>query len=244
MTCCVPVARVDSVVMPEALTVMPYQADGVLGVFHYRAKTVAVVSLHAKFGIDIPNDALSGRYIVAYTEHALTAFWVDEVIEITSDYAPDWSPAPKIGGESPFDKTLYWHEQICLFSDFDRLMNMPSAGSLARWIQGHLQGQAGAPVSSEAVVDDSPVVVAPAPVAAVDIEPPVERTAEESLPVLPELDDVSQLDMPELSVPTLPLTDVVLDDAMPQEQERPEEYAANTMPAVVSRILPSLWMRN
>ena len=185
MTCCTPIGEVDSVVMPEPLASMPYHAEGVMGMFHYRDKTVALLSLHHKFGLPIPDDPLSGRFVVAYTEHGLTGFWVDEVLEISSDYPADWSPAPYFDGPSPFEKTLYWQERICLYSRFDKLLTTPSVNALAHYApQGDVVAQ-DAPVL-DAVV--SPQIEEPVPAALVLVE------GEDVLPVGDELlvDETSQ----------------------------------------------------
>jgi chemotaxis signal transduction protein len=139
VTCCSPVADVDSVVMPTELSYLPQQDDAILGLIQYRRQSISIISLHRKFGLELPEDESAGRYIIAHVDGQLVGFWVDEVVEITDHYSPEWTTLPATSGQQVFDKTLLWQDRICLHSDFARLSSM-AGSNVAAWLDADTQG--------------------------------------------------------------------------------------------------------
>ena len=133
VACCVAARDVDSIVNAQPLHLLPRQAKFIAGVLRYRDATVSVVNLFHKFALDTPNTPEEGRFIMAYTRHGITGFWVDEIIEITNDFEQDWSSAPAFTEENVFDKTLLWHDHFILKTDFDRLFSMKTSRALSDW---------------------------------------------------------------------------------------------------------------
>ncbi len=133
IACCVNARDVDSIVNAQSLHRLPRQADFIAGVLQYRDTTVSIVSLFQKFALPAPEAATHGRFIMAYTRHGVTGFWVDEIIEITSDFEQNWSASPSLVEEKIFDQTLLWHDKLVLNTDFDRLFSMQQSGKLNEW---------------------------------------------------------------------------------------------------------------
>ena len=133
IACCVTARDVDSIVNAQALHNLPKQADFIAGVLQYRESTVSIVNLFHKFALETPESPEHGRFIMAYTRHGVTGFWVDEIIEITNDFEQEWSAAPSFIEDKVFDRTLIWHEKLILQTDFDRLFAMQTSAALSQW---------------------------------------------------------------------------------------------------------------
>lgn len=133
VACCVSARDVDSIVNAQVLHKLPRQADFIAGVLQYRDTAVSIVNLFYKFSVNTPAEPNHGRFIMAYTHHGVTGFWVDEIVEITNDFEQDWSKAPAFSGDNIFDKTLLWHEKMVLQTDFDRLFSMKESQELNEW---------------------------------------------------------------------------------------------------------------
>lgn len=133
VACCVAARDIDSIVNAQALHKLPRQADFIAGVLQYRETAVSIVNLFHKFALSTPETPLHGRFVMAYTRHGVTGFWVDEIIEITNDFEQNWSSAPSFLEEKVFDRTLLWHDKLILQTDFDRLFAMKASGALSEW---------------------------------------------------------------------------------------------------------------
>ena len=139
IACCVAARDIDSIVPAQALHALPRQADYIAGVMQYRESAVSVVNLFHKFSLSTPDSPEQGNFIMAYTRHGVTGFWVDDVLEITSAYDKQWSDSPAFIDDQVFDKTLLWHEKLVLQTDFDRLFAMKTADALSEWASQNAQ---------------------------------------------------------------------------------------------------------
>ena len=70
---------------------------------------------------------------MAYTRHGVVAYWVENDLEITTDYGAHWSAPPAFVDGNIFDRTLIWKEHIILQTDFDKLFAMSDAAPLQKW---------------------------------------------------------------------------------------------------------------
>jgi len=139
VACCVSARDVDSIVDAQALHQLPQQANFIAGVLQYRDSTVSIVNVFQKFALPTPERVTHGRFIMAYTRHGVTGFWVDEIIEITNDFEQDWLSPPAFVEDKVFDKTLLWHDRLILKTDFDRLFSMKNATALSQWANNNTQ---------------------------------------------------------------------------------------------------------
>lgn len=135
--CCVSARDVDSVVNAQDLHIVPNQAETIAGMMQYRGETVSIINVFKKFHFEMPELQTQGRFIMAYTHHGVVGYWVDEVIDITSDYGAHWSDPPIFSDGNIFDKTLIWNDYLVLRTDFDKLFAMAESEPLQAWIQQH-----------------------------------------------------------------------------------------------------------
>ncbi|MDH3326038.1 MAG: chemotaxis protein CheW [Gammaproteobacteria bacterium] len=139
IACCVAARDVDSIVNAKALHKLPRQADFIAGILQYRESTASIVNLYHKFSLVTPESVMHGRFIMAYTRHGITGFWVDEIVEITNDFDQNWSAPPSFVEDNVFDRTLVWNDKLILETNFDRLFSMKNSGALSEWASSNDQ---------------------------------------------------------------------------------------------------------
>ncbi len=130
--CCAPVRDIESILSPVKLATFPGQAYSIAGVFFHRAKTVSVVDLRIKFGLQNV-DRQTGRFIIATTRDGLMGFWVDEILEITQAPEQNWQQPPHFVSGKMFGKTLLLDGNLILSTDFQRLYDMENSAPLSAW---------------------------------------------------------------------------------------------------------------
>ena len=133
--CCVSVRDVESVVNARPTSPVPNQPDFFAGVFEYRNETVSVLNLYKKFNYPVPEDPEHGVFIMAFTHRGIVAYWVDAIIDITSDCGAHWSEPPLFVTGNVFEKSLIWQDKLVLKTDFDKLFNMNDAKPLHQWVK-------------------------------------------------------------------------------------------------------------
>ncbi len=136
VACCAPVRDVESILTPTKLAIFPGQAYSIAGVFQHRGKTVSVVDLRVKFGLQ-NFEQHKGRFVIAKIKKGLTGFWVDEILEITEAQEHHWQRPPGFVAGEMFGKTLLLDGKLVLSTDFQRLYEMENAGPLSSFSHNH-----------------------------------------------------------------------------------------------------------
>ena len=135
VVCCVDAFLVESIVHPQPIHIFPHQAEFILGVIQYQDSAVSVVNLYQKFNLLTPESKDESRYIMGHTENGTVGFWVDEVLEVTSEYEIHNAKTPAYTDKNVFECAFLWRDKLILKTDFDKLFAMNDAAPLQEWIQ-------------------------------------------------------------------------------------------------------------
>jgi len=130
---CLAVPAVDAeaiITMPEIRSV-PLTPDSVAGVFSHRGKITVVISLKRKFGMKESDDRLAGQLIISRISTGLTAFKVDEVLDIIPASGLNFSTLPALGMLTAFDRFAVKSDEIILRTDFELLCRLEDSEELA-----------------------------------------------------------------------------------------------------------------
>jgi len=122
---CLAVPAVDAeaiITMPKIRSV-PLVPDSVAGVFSHRGKIAVVISLKRKFGIKKSDDT-SDQLIISQLSSGLTAFCVDEVLDIIPASGLNFNTLPGFGILSAFDRFAVKNDSIILGTDFELLCRL------------------------------------------------------------------------------------------------------------------------
>jgi chemotaxis signal transduction protein len=130
---CLAVPAVDAeaiITMPEIRSV-PLTPDSVAGVFSHRGKITVVISLKRKFGMKESDDRSAGQLIISRISTGLTAFKVDEVLDIIPASRLNFSTLPALGMLTAFDRFAVKSDKIILRTDFELLYRLEDSEELA-----------------------------------------------------------------------------------------------------------------
>lgn len=130
---CLAVPAVDAeaiITMPEIRSV-PLTPDSVAGVFSHRGKITVVISLKRKFGMKESDDRSTGQLIISRISTGLTAFTVDEVLDIIPASGLNFSTLPALGMVTAFDRFAVKNDEIILHTDFELLCRLEDSDELA-----------------------------------------------------------------------------------------------------------------
>ena len=130
---CLAVPAVDAeaiITMPEIRSV-PLTPDSVAGVFSHRGKITVVISLKRKFGMKESDDRSAGQLIISRISTGLTAFKVDEVLDIIPASGLNFSTLPALGMLTAFDRFAVKNDEIILRTDFELLCRLEDSEELA-----------------------------------------------------------------------------------------------------------------
>lgn len=130
---CLAVPAVDAeaiITMPKIRSV-PLTPDSVAGVFSHRGKITVVISLKRKFGMKESDDSSAGQLIISQISTGLTAFRVDEVLDIIPASGLNFSTLPVLGTLTAFDKFAVKNDEIILHTDFELLYRLEDSDELA-----------------------------------------------------------------------------------------------------------------
>ncbi len=130
---CLAVPAVDAeaiITMPEIRSV-PLTPDSVAGVFSHRGKITVVISLKRKFGMKESDDRSAGQLIISRISTGLTAFMVDEVLDIIPASGLNFSTLPAFGMLTAFDRFAVKSDEIILRTDFELLCRLEDSEELA-----------------------------------------------------------------------------------------------------------------
>ena len=130
---CLAVSAVDAeaiITMPEIRSV-PLTPDSVAGVFSHRGKITVVISLKRKFGMKESDDRSTGQLIISRISTGLTAFTVDEVLDIIPASGLNFSSLPALGMVTAFDRFAVKNDEIILRTDFELLYRLEDSDELS-----------------------------------------------------------------------------------------------------------------
>jgi chemotaxis signal transduction protein/nucleoid-associated protein YgaU len=117
----VPAISVEAILnMPDFRSV-PLSRPSVAGVFAYRDQVAVIICLRRKFGLPPQDDSTSGQLMLTRLGTGLTAFWVDEVLDMTTVSETDRRPLNTFAAHSTFHDFVLNDEQIFLRTDFETL---------------------------------------------------------------------------------------------------------------------------
>lgn len=130
---CLAVPAVDAeaiITMPKIRSV-PLTPNSVAGVFSHRGKITVVISLKRKFGIKESDDRSADQLIISQISTGLTAFSVDEVLDIIPASGLNFSTLPALGMVTAFDRFAVKNDEIILRTDFELLCRLEDSDELA-----------------------------------------------------------------------------------------------------------------
>jgi len=139
---CLAVPAVDAeaiITMPEIRSV-PLTPDSVAGVFSHRGKITVVISLKRKFGMKESDDRSAGQLIISRISTGLTAFKVDEVLDIIPASGLNFSTLPALGILTAFERFAVKSDEIILRTDFELLCRLEDSEELANSLKSLTSG--------------------------------------------------------------------------------------------------------
>ncbi len=139
VVCSVSSRLIESIVDYQTLHHFPGQADFILGVLHYRNHAVPVVNLFNKFSLPEPDRRSDSCFMMGSTIHGAAGFWVDQVLEVTTQYDLHKSNPPRFSDTDIFDCTLLWGEHMVLQTDLNCLFAMNDPEPLQEWVSENQQ---------------------------------------------------------------------------------------------------------
>ncbi len=92
--------RVNEIIRLCEITPIPQTQRHVKGLVNLRGKTVPVIDLHERLGLDEMTEADSARIIVLESDHGDVGVMVDSVREVVTFGPDDVEDAPTIGNET------------------------------------------------------------------------------------------------------------------------------------------------
>jgi chemotaxis signal transduction protein len=82
---CAPAAEVESMIMVPPVSRLPLAPPSVIGLINHRGQVYRVISLRRKLGLETGPSLLQGQLILTSLSTGLTAFLVDEVVDVLPD---------------------------------------------------------------------------------------------------------------------------------------------------------------
>jgi len=118
---CAPAAEVEGIIVVPHIRPLPQAPPSTIGVVQHRGQVYRVISLRRKLGLESGPPLLEGQLILTRLAVGLTAFLVDEVVDVRP--AEDFVRQP-LSPHSPmdfFDAFLLRDEQIMLHTTFTQM---------------------------------------------------------------------------------------------------------------------------
>ncbi len=150
----VPAGTVLAIIEPAAVHRLPMADHSIMGVMNYRDRVARVINLRLKLGLESQADPHTGQFILSHLQGGLTAFWVDQVLDIVclDDLEPSRPPA--LSAYTAFCRCLLKGDQIFLATDFEVLFALvppENPGPAVAPIASHIVAQ---PAESNSVPDE------------------------------------------------------------------------------------------
>ena len=178
--------EVDAIMSPPPVTTIPFAPETVAGSCLFRERTALVINLARKLGLATPPSPQAGQFIFCELRTGTTAFWVDEVIDVSQESGFSWQPMSTSGTASFFNGFLLRREMIILHTSLQALYDLPDDSPLR---------------STLAHIDQQPTMQqVPAQPPAVTHPPPAVRLEEmgtDQRPAAPDTDAAAPASLPE-----------------------------------------------
>lgn len=127
----VPAVDAEAIITMPGIRTVPLTPDSVAGVFSHRGKITIVISLKRKFGMKESDDKSAGQLIISRISTGLTAFRVDEVLDIIPGSGLNFSTLPALGMLTAFDRFAVKNDEIILHTNFELLFQLEDSDELA-----------------------------------------------------------------------------------------------------------------
>lgn len=131
---CVPVHEVEAIRSPAKMKVVPVSETVMACSFNHQGRSVTVVDMHSKFGLQFSVNKSRTHIILATVENELKGFWVDRAINVMllSSFEKDKNGARALS--SAFSRFLLRDRESVLQTSFNRLFKC-QASNLS-WVAG------------------------------------------------------------------------------------------------------------
>ena len=117
----VPAIEVDAIINMPAFRSVPLAPPSVAGVFTHRDQIACIISMRRKFGLPELAEQTDGQLIIGHIDAGLTAFWVDQVLDMESDAPNDCRSMSAFNFQKAFDSFALKEDEIYLRTDLEAL---------------------------------------------------------------------------------------------------------------------------
>lgn len=115
---CAPATEVESIIMLPPVSRLPKVPPSVIGLINHRGQVYRVISLRRKLGLETGPPRMEGQLILTSLPTGLTAFLVDEVLDVLPDTNLPRRPLSLHSAMDLFDAFILRDEQILFHTTF------------------------------------------------------------------------------------------------------------------------------
>ena len=116
---CAPAAEVESIIMLPPVSRLPKVPPSVIGLINHRGQVYRVISLRRKLGLETGPPRMEGQLILTSLPTGLTAFLVDEVLDVLPDTNLSRRPLSPHSAMDLFDAFILRDEQVLFHTTFN-----------------------------------------------------------------------------------------------------------------------------
>ncbi|MBC2733256.1 MAG: LysM peptidoglycan-binding domain-containing protein [Desulfobacteraceae bacterium] len=118
---CAPAAEVESMIMVPPVSRLPLAPPSVIGLINHRGQVYRVISLRRKLGLETGSARPQGQLILTSLPTGLTAFLVDDVVDVLPGTHLSRHPLSAHSPMDLFDAFMLHNEQVLFHTTFTRL---------------------------------------------------------------------------------------------------------------------------
>jgi chemotaxis signal transduction protein/LysM repeat protein len=118
---CAPAAEVESMIMVPPVSRLPLAPPSVIGLINHRGQVYRVISLRRKLGLETGPARPQGQLILTSLPTGLTAFLVDDVVDVLPGTHLSRHPLSAHSPMDLFDAFILHNEQVLFHTTFTRL---------------------------------------------------------------------------------------------------------------------------
>ena len=115
---CAPAAEVESIIMLPPVSRLPMAPPSVIGLINHRGQVYRVISLRRKLGLETGPPRMEGQLILTSLPVGLTAFLVDEVVDVLPDNDLPRRPLSPRSTMDLFDAFILRDDQVLFHTTF------------------------------------------------------------------------------------------------------------------------------
>jgi len=116
---CAPAAEVESIIMLPPVSRLPLAPPSVIGLINHRGQVYRVISLRRKLGLETGPPRMEGQLILTHLPAGLTAFLVDDVVDVLPDTNLPRRPLSVHSAMDLFNAFILRDEQVLFHTTFD-----------------------------------------------------------------------------------------------------------------------------